>query len=296
MVSVQESFDNFIVSRLLADLAERSIKDYREFIAPFVRFVGSERDLGTIEQKDIDGYIFTLLERPLSRSSRGTYIRHIKIYLKWCEERYTVLYQSKLIKIPKTPKKQVRIYTLEEIKEIFDNIRCDAEWLTLRNKAMIALMYDSGLRQAELCSLRHTWLSIPQKRLKVHGKGDKERYVPLGNLTVRYLEQYLAECPYKSEKIFVNRHGEDLTCNAVKLMVTKLASCLTFELSSHKLRHNFATNYCIDQYEKHGRVDIYSLMYIMGHENIETTRRYLHLAMEIVASKESISHLDSLFL
>lgn len=107
MVSVQESFDNFIVSRLLADLAERSIKDYREFMAPFVRFVGSERDLGTIEQKDIDGYIFTLLE---------------------------------------------------------------------------------------------------------------------------------------------------------------------------------------------SRVDIYSLMYIMGHENIETTRRYLHLAMEIVASKESIFHLDGLFL
>ena len=79
-------------------------------------------------------------------------------------------------------------------------------------------------------------------------------------------------------------------------MVTKLANQLQFELSSHKLRHNFATNYCIDQFTRNNQVDIYSLMYLMGHENIETTRRYLHFAMEIIASRETISHLDTIAL
>ena len=83
-----------------------------------------------------------------------------------------------------------------------------------------------------------------------------------------------------------------MTCDSVKHMVYKLADKLDFELSSHKLRHNFATNYCIDQYEARGQVDIYSLMYLMGHEDVETTQRYLHFAMEIIATRNHVSHLD----
>ena len=129
----------------------------------------------------------------------------------------------------------------------------------------------------------------------VCGKGNKERTVPLGSFTIRFMREYLRLCPHKSDKIFVERRGEPLTCNAVKLLVRKLAKELPFELSSHKLRHNFATNYCIDQYETRGNIDIYSLMIIMGHEDIETTERYLHHAKEIISTRNSISHLDKLF-
>ena len=67
---------------------------------------------------------------------------------------------------------------------------------------------------------------------------------------------------------------------------------LPFEFSSHKLRHNFATNYLLDQYERFGQMDIYQLMAIMGHEDISTTRRYLHEANGILAVRGCISHLD----
>ena len=295
-MTVQETFDNFIMSRMLSDLSSKTITDYRMFIVPLVRFLGSGRLIESVSQYDIENYIYSLMQRPLARATRSTYIRHIKIYLKWCEERYEVQYKTKFIKVPKMPKKNVRIYSSDEIRLIFEKVENSVDWITSRNKSMIALMYDSGLRQAELCRLKRSWVDINQKRLKVHGKGDKERYVPLGSLAVQLLAEYLHKCPYDSVYVFVNRYGKPLTCNAVKLMISKLATQLDFELTSHKLRHNFATNYCINQYEKHGRVDIYSLMYILGHENIETTRRYLHLAMEIVASRESISHLDNLFL
>lgn len=128
--------------------------------------------------------------------------------------------------------------------------------------------------------------------MTVHGKGNKERIVPMGILTQKYLQKYLELCPYESKYFFVGSTGEPLSCNAVKLFVSRLADNLPFELSSHKLRHNFATNYCIDQYRQFSQVDIYHLMYLMGHEDIATTKRYLHIAYEIIASEGCISHLD----
>lgn len=294
-MTVQESFDNFILSRRLSDLSDKTVTNYLQFLQPFVASIGPDREFSSITQTDINGYIAGLLKRPLSRSTRATYIRHLKIYLRWSENEYGAAYCSRGIKVPKSPKREVRIYSDDEVSRIFQAIECETPWLTLRNKSVIALMYDSGLRQSEVCSLRNTRISYTENRMTVRGKGDKERVVPLGRLTQHYLREYLRLCPFESDFVFLTRRGTPLTGNAVKLMVTKLANRLPFELSSHKLRHNFATNYCIDQYEQHGQIDIYRLMYLMGHEDIETTRRYLHFAYEVIASRGCISHLDSIY-
>lgn len=292
-MTLQNVYDNFILSRKLADLSEKTVSDYEQFITPFLRFIGTDKDFSAIVQKDIIDYIETLLKRPLSKATRATYIRHIKIFLRWAENEYYSHYTAKAIKVPKSPKRSVRIYSDTEIAEIFQAVEAETEWLTLRNKCIIALMYDSGLRQSEVCTLKRSKISYTDNRMTVHGKGDKERIVPLGKLTQYFMREYISKCPYKLDTFFVNRRGEPLTCNAVKLFITKLAQDLPFELSSHKLRHNFATNYCIDQYENYGQIDIYRLMYLMGHEELETTKRYLHFAYEIIASKGCISHLDS---
>lgn len=293
-MTIQQAFDNFILSRRLADLSEKTIGNYTDFVEPFIASVGADKLLDILVEADINKYIATLINRPLSKASRATYIRHLKIFLRWLEDTYIIQINAKHIRVPKTPKRLVKIYSDDEITQIFNTIQTDTEWITLRNKCIIALMYDSGLRQSEVCTLRRKNVSFTDNRLVVHGKGNKERTVPLGRLTARFMKLYYEGCPYTSEFVFVNRHGEKLTCNAVKLMVTKLANKLDFELSSHKLRHNFATNYCLDQYEQKGQIDIFRLMVLMGHEEVETTRRYLHLANEIIASKETISHLDKL--
>ena len=121
------------------------------------------------------------------------------------------------------------------------------------------------------CGLLKQDVNFDSNILKVCGKGNKER-------------------------VFVGRRGQNLTCDAVKHMISKLAAKLPFEFSSHKLRHNFATNYCLDQYEKYGQVDIYRLMILMGHENINTTRRYLHFANQLIAVKTNSSHIDGILL
>lgn len=131
--------------------------------------------------------------------------------------------------------------------------------------------------------------------MKVRGKGDKKRFVPLGGLAARYMQEYRNLCPFHEKYFFVSRRGESVSRNAIKQLMQKLSEKLPFEFSAHKLRHNFATNYLLDQYEKDGKMDIYKLMIIMGHEDIKTTNRYLHYAMQVIASRENISHLDKVF-
>lgn len=296
MMNVQIAFENFIQTRKLADLSSHTISDYQYFMIPFIRFIGADSDIQCIMQGTINAYIRATLEKPLSKATKSTYVRNLKIFLKWLQETYVVNYDYSKIRVPKSPKKKVKIYSDDEIKLLFDSIDTPYSWLTLRNKCVIALMYDSGLRQAEVCTLKKSNVSYSENRMTVVGKGSKERIVPLGRISNYYMRAYLEACPFHSESVFVTLDGKELTCNAVKIMITKLAEKLPFELTSHKLRHNFATNYCLDQYYKKGSIDIYSLMYLMGHEDLQTTKRYLHIAHEIIASRNCISHLDNILL
>ena len=294
MMKLEKAFEKFIMSKKMADLSPKTISDYRQTVQPFVKYMGADRTVSDISQDDVDNYISMIVEMSISKATKSSYIRQTKVFLKWLDSVCIVNYNYKLIKVPKAPKKVVKIYSDEELKCILDTVSAENEWLVFRNKAIISLMYDSGLRQAEVCGLRCNKTSFENKRMTVYGKGSKERVVPLGNVSIYFLKKYMELCPYKSQYVFVDRYGAELTCNSVKILVYKIAKQLPFEFSSHKLRHNFATNYCLDQYEKKGQIDIYSLKALMGHSDIETTERYLHLAMEIIASRNSISHLDKI--
>ncbi|MBQ8803345.1 MAG: tyrosine-type recombinase/integrase [Tyzzerella sp.] len=295
-MTLQLAFDNFIFSRQIQGLAEKSIDCYVSFIKPFVAHIGSDLNISALNRDLVNGYINTLLKRTLSRATVSTYIRHIKIFLKWIEEEYEICVQADKIKVPKTPKKVLHIYTDDEIVQIFNMVHAEEEWLRVRNCCIIALMLDSGLRQNEVCTLLRAEINFQSCTMKICGKGNKERVVPFGKITKHYMTLYNNLCPYQSEYFLVARHGDSLTTNAVKLFMRKIAIQLPFPFSSHKLRHNFATNYCINQYEQHGKVDIYALMLLMGHEDVETTQRYLHFAQQIIATKTSISHLDKVLI
>ena len=293
-MTVKESFDKFISAKRLQGLSDKTIKDYRQMVGFIVRYLGEDTDIQDITRDNIDAYIEYQLDRNLTRSTFATYVRNAKIFLMWIESKYNVNFGATEIITPKSPKTTPYIYSAQDIALIFNNITSDIEWLTLRNKSMIALMLDSGIRQEEVTNLRISDVDFHTNIIKIHGKGNKERLVPLGMLTKRYIQEYLSKCPHNSKHLFVSLYGEGITTNALKILARKISDKLPFEFSCHKLRHNFATNYCIDQYEHYGRIDIYSLMIIMGHENIKTTERYMHVAMQILASRQNISHLDKI--
>mgnify|MGYP000895871036 FL=1 len=291
-MTLQNAFDQFIDFKNLQGLADTSLNCYSSFVAPFLDMTGRTKELSDITEEDIHNYISSLFKREISKSTRATYVRHLKCFLNWIKKYLDIdLYTNRII-VPKSNKKVLRIYDDDDIALIFHTISAENAWLTARNCAMVALMLDSGLRQGEVCDLLTKNIFFNKAMLKVCGKGDKERIVPLGKIAMFYMNEYYNLCPFHSEYFFLSRRGEVVTRDAVKHLMWKLAQKLPFEFSSHKLRHNFATNYCIDQYEKHGFVDIYKLMILMGHEDVKTTNRYLHIANQIIISRENVSHID----
>ncbi len=183
------------------------------------------------------------------------------------------------------------------IRYLLDFAKCSVSWLNVRNKSIITLMLDSGLRQNEVCTLDKKGLDFDRSVLQVTGKGSKERLIPLGYISKMLLQDYLSQCPYKDvDYVFCDRMGNQISRNAIKVFMNRLKHKVPFDISSHKLRHNFATNFCIDNYRRTGNTGVYNLSILMGHESIETTKKYEHFAHEIIAAENSNSHLDNIYL
>lgn len=292
-MTLQNALNDFLFQKRLAGLSPKTVHDYNDSLSLLLRFLGADLKLSDVSYDKVTAYIMQLYDRPLSRATVSTYVRNIRIFLRWVYTEYDLPFDPVKIKVPKSPKKVVHIYNDDEIKEIFDLIRTSEPWITARNRTIVALMLDSGLRQSEICNLQKDNIDRSRMVMKVTGKGAKDRIVPLGHFSLALLENYLSQCPYKNKPcVFYNRRGETLTNNAVRLFVNRLQHKLPFSLSSHKLRHNFATNYCIDHVRETGKSDVYDLSILMGHESIETTKKYEHFAHEIIAAENNISHLD----
>lgn len=295
-MKLSEAQDRFVYEKRLQNCSEDTVKDYFFFVKIFADYQG-ECDIALLTMQDIENYILHLYSRELSAATYHTYIHHLRIFLTWCAKQVPLQFDPSQINVPRSPKKQLRIYSDDDIRLIYKTDCTDDPVLNARNRALVSLMLDSGLRQRELCRIRLEDVDFSARRLKVHGKGNKDRFVPIGRVTVALINRYLEISPCADRKwLFCSRYGDPLTPNAVKLFMRKMAAQLPFEFSSHKLRHNFATNYCLDQLERYRIVDTQSLMLLMGHESIETTERYVHIAKEILASKNCISHVDSILL
>lgn len=111
-----------------------------------------------------------------------------------------------------------------------------------------------------------------------------------------FIDDYLSQCPYENEYAFMGRNGESMTHNAVKLFTYCLQKELHYQFSSHRLRQNFATNYCIDHVWKTGQTDVFDFSILMGHESVETTKKYYeHFVHEITAVENYIAHLEGVW-
>ena len=296
-MKLNEALTDFMFDREIRGLSKKTLLNYHEVLTAFIRFIG-DKEVDELTQAEIKEYIAALYERNLSKATIGSYIRHIKVFLTWIPEEtdLAVQYRMKRIVPPKVYKKNVHLYSDNEIRQIFSLVTAESEWLISRNKACIALMLDSGLRQAEAVGVKTELYDRKNKHLTVCGKGEKYRIVPVGRFSEYFITQYVLQCPYDiTEHLFLDRRGNPMTTNAIKLVMQRISKQVPFELSCHKLRHNFATNYCLDMYEKKGFMDAYSLQILLGHSDMQTTMRYIHHASQIVATKARISHLDTMF-
>lgn len=298
-MTVKDAFETYIEEKELALLSPESIKDYKWHVLALIRAVGADLELSALSYDLLKSkYLRPLLTRTnISRTTKSTYVRNVRIFLRWCGQNdYGLPFDASRIKTPKPDKKIVKVLTEEQIQLLFLAVEYSVPWIIARNRAILALMLDSGLRQAEVCSLKRSDIDLNSNTLKVYGKGAKERLVATGATTRSLIKNYLDSCPFSdAAALFVDRYGNAISKSAIRSVMYRLKTKTGLDLSSHKLRHNFATNFCIDNLQRTGSTNVADLQCLLGHSSIQTTRNYEHFAHDAIAVEQSHSHLDMVY-
>ncbi|MDY6443710.1 MAG: tyrosine recombinase, partial [Bacteroidales bacterium] len=182
------------------------------------------------------------------------------------------------IDAPKLGRYLPEVLSVEEVAAILDSVDTNAGWTGLRDRAILEILYGCGLRVSEACSLQISHVYLQEGFVRVVGKGDKERLVPLGDLAADAFRAYLAARPAPAEPAFddvafLNKNGRPLSRVAIFNLVKKqaLLAGVRKEISPHTFRHSFATHLI------ENGADLRVVQEMLGHESILTTEIYTHI-------------------
>jgi integrase/recombinase XerD len=232
-----------------------------------------------INEETIQQFVYAVSSQVNARS-QARIISGLKSFFSYLIfEDYREDNPMELIESPKTSRKLPDTLAVEEIDRLIAAIDLSSKEGD-RNRAMLETLYGCGLRVSELVSLKISDLFFDEGFIKITGKGDKERFVPIANLTKKYIQIYKdnvrPEVPVKkefSDTLFLNRRGGQLTRAMVFTIINNLATQIGLKkkISPHTFRHSFATHLL------ENGADLRSIQLMLGHESITTTEIYLHL-------------------
>lgn len=232
-----------------------------------------------ISEETVQQFIYAISSQVNARS-QARIISGLKSFFSYLIfEDYRKDNPMELIETPKTGRKLPDTLAVEEIDSIISAIDLSSNEGE-RNKVMLETLYSCGLRVSELVSLKISDLFFDEGFIKITGKGNKERFVPIAHSTQKYIlfykENVRVNVPVKkefSDTLFLNRRGGQLTRAMVFTIISNLASKigLTKKISPHTFRHSFATHLL------ENGADLRSIQLMLGHESITTTEIYLHL-------------------
>ncbi|MDE6655735.1 MAG: site-specific tyrosine recombinase XerD [Anaeroplasmataceae bacterium] len=264
---------------------------YGEFL---VKYQGL-KDITFVTEDHINKYIASLKRADLSKQTISRKIIAIREFHKFLySEKIANTDPAKFIDLPKPSKPLPVVLSKEEMNKMLESIETDTP-LGLRNKAMIETLYASGLRISELVGLSIADIHLREKYIVVVGKGDKERMVPLGDMAVIALRNYIEKGrPFLSKKpgntLFYNYQGNPISRQSLYKYIVKLAqdNGILKEISPHTIRHSFATHLL------EGGTDLRIVQELLGHEDISTTQIYTHI--DRLRLKEMYEHTHPLAL
>ncbi len=263
-------------------LSENSIESYSSDLKSLNNFIiknNLSKDLKNCDSNIIKQYIYeqSKLNNPKTQARRISGIRSFFDYLTF--ESFIKTNPTELIETPKIGKKLPDSLSLKEIIKIINNIDLSHSQ-GIRNRAIIETLYASGLRVSELTNLKLSNLFFKESLIKVSGKGNKQRLVPMGKFSKKYLKIYIENERPKlkifkidSDTIFLNRNGRQISRVMIFKIIKELAikSNIKKNISPHTLRHSFATHLI------ENGADLRTVQKLLGHENIITTEIYTHL-------------------
>ncbi|MDO4265128.1 MAG: tyrosine-type recombinase/integrase [Eubacteriales bacterium] len=288
-------FDDFIIDKQAGGCSPKTIADYMNKIHVFQLYAGRDMDISEFTDDFIKQYCIYINRIKKTVATRYSYINALKIVLGWIEQNTTepIVYHVRRIRSKRPQQRVVLPLSDTDVINMFKAVSGGSAWLIARNKAIVALMLDSGLRQGEVVKLRLAEIDFNSCVLVVLGKGSKKRLIPIGKVTSSLIKDYISSVPYPlSDYLFISSKGCPLTENAVKKMVYRLKSKTGYDVSSHKLRHDFATDYALRNIRMYGNPNKEQLQLLLGHTDGQVTDGYIHLAYEQIAVDNYSSRLD----
>ncbi len=262
-------------------------RELRNFTAYIAKAQGADTQPSAIEHTRIRAWLGSLYERGLSKASAARALAAVRSWFRWLA-RFNHVQQNvaSLVATPKLPKHLPRVPSIEQMNRVVDAIGdkedASATWPT-RDAVIFELLYGCGIRNAELTGLNLADIHWANEAILVRGKGQKQRYVPLGDTAAQAIRVYLAErqarlaaAQRNSDALLLNLHLRS-TGRLSTRSVARIVKCIAVQrgLSSdvhpHTLRHAFGTHLLEEG------ADLRSIQELLGHERLSTTQRYTQL-------------------
>ena len=285
--------DTFIDHLWLEDgLSRNTLESYRRDLQLFANWLQKkELDLAQVQQADIQQYLAVKFPKSKPRSISRLIASLRRFYRYALRENKVTTDPTLQIDSPKLPRSLPKSLTEEDVETLLaaPNIN---QPLGLRDRAMLEIIYASGLRVSELVGLKVTEVSLNEGVIRVTGKGSKTRLVPMGEEAVDWVARYLKESRPEimqrqlSDSLFVTQRGEGMSRQAFWYLIKRYAikAGIRKPMSPHVLRHAFATHLL-----NHG-ADLRVVQMLLGHADISTTQIYTHVARERLKQLHAMHH------
>ncbi|WP_395626250.1 site-specific tyrosine recombinase XerD [Daejeonella sp.] len=280
--------------RLERSLSANTIEAYLHDVDKLKQYFISKsdkKDLISISSKDLKDFLLWVNELGMLAPTQARVLSGLKAFFKYLVlENIINTDPSALIESPKTSRKLPDTLNIVEINNIIDAIDLSKPE-GMRNKAMLELLYGCGLRVSELTGLKISNLYLDIDFIKILGKGNKERLVPIGSDAIKYLKIFIEEIRVhikvkngNEDFVFLNNRGNPISRVMVFLIIKNLAqkAGIKKNISPHTFRHSFATHLI------EGGADLRAVQEMLGHESITTTEIYTHLDRDYL--RETIIH------
>lgn len=261
-------------------VSKNTLKGYLQDIIHFTNFINEKFEIDQIENIDKE-YIRLYLESlnhlsPLTISRKIVSLRNYYKFL--VKEQIIDTNTMAAFELPKTPKKLPQVLSVEEMNKLLNSIEM-TDFISARNRAMIELLYASGIRVSELINIQLSQINLKMMYLKVIGKGNKERLIPLNKYVCHIINEYIILyrnplLDFKNNNyLFFNKKFKPISReNFYKILNNAaLKSGITKKISPHTIRHSYATHLL------ENNADLRSIQELLGHSDISTTTIYTHI-------------------
>ena len=272
--------------QLEKSLSENSVEAYLHDLEKFTQFLYQyhlEKSPREIDLHDLENFLQWINQLGMTPSSQARIISGLKSFYRYCiQEEISKKDPTALLEAPKLAKHLPDTLSVDEIEKIINSIDLSTPEGT-RNKAIIETLYSCGLRVSELVNLKLSCLYFDAGYVRIIGKGNKERLVPVGSSAIKNIKLYLENirnhiwvAPGNEDIVFLNRRGRKLSRVMIFMIIKELAkkASVTKNISPHTFRHSFATHLV------EGGADLRAVQEMLGHESITTTEVYTHLDRE----------------